>query len=107
MANNTAAFQPKVPISTIRSEFPNAKLMVAVGGWGDTVGFTEATKSDAGITKFAGDVKSMVGSLGVDGVGMLSSSSSSSSCSVFENGWIEHGVWGGGLVMKTDLLTGR
>jgi chitinase len=28
MANNTAAFQPKVPMSTIRSEYPKAKVMI-------------------------------------------------------------------------------
>lgn len=27
-ANNTAGYSPKVPISTIRSEFPNAKVMI-------------------------------------------------------------------------------
>lgn len=27
MANSTATFQPKVPIATIRSEFPDAKVM--------------------------------------------------------------------------------
>lgn len=70
MANNTAAFRPKVPISTIRSEFPNAKVMIAIGGWGDTVGFSEATKSEAGITKFAQDVQSMLQNTGADGVGL-------------------------------------
>ncbi|KAJ4355549.1 uncharacterized protein N0V89_003567 [Didymosphaeria variabile] len=52
MANNTAAFQPKVPISTWRSEYPNAKIMIAVGGWGDTIGFSQAAKDDASIQKF-------------------------------------------------------
>lgn len=69
MANNTAAFQPKVPVSTIRSEFPGAKVMIAIGGWGDTVGFTEATRTDAGIQKFAYDVKTMLTNTGADGVG--------------------------------------
>ena len=27
-ANNTAGYSPKVPISTIRSEFPKAKVMI-------------------------------------------------------------------------------
>ncbi|KAF1951332.1 glycoside hydrolase [Byssothecium circinans] len=67
-ANNTAAFQPKVPISTFRSEYPNAKIMIAIGGWGDTAGFTEATKTDAGIAKFANDVKTLVTNTGVDGI---------------------------------------
>lgn len=69
MANATALFQPKVPISTIRSEFPNAKIMIAVGGWGDTVGFSQATQSEATIQKFANDVKTMLTNTGTDGVG--------------------------------------
>jgi GH18 family chitinase len=69
MANATAAFQPKVPISTIRSEFPNAKVMIAVGGWGDDIGFFEASKSDALIDKFAEDVATMLTNTGADGVG--------------------------------------
>ncbi|KAJ4290512.1 hypothetical protein N0V90_010729 [Kalmusia sp. IMI 367209] len=69
MANNTAAFQPKVPISTLRSEFPNAKIMIAIGGWGDTIGFSEASKSDVTIQKFADDVKTMIMNTGTDGVG--------------------------------------
>jgi GH18 family chitinase len=69
-ANATATFQPKTPISTIRTEFPNAKVMIAIGGWGDTVGFTEATKTDAGIAKFASDVQTMLTNTGADGIGM-------------------------------------
>tara|TARA_R110002003_G_scaffold251_8_gene17814 strand:+ start:7328 stop:7681 length:354 start_codon:yes stop_codon:yes gene_type:complete len=74
MANATAAFQPKVPISTIRSEFPNAKVMIAVGGWGDDVGFFEVSKSDALIDKFAEDVATMLTNTGADGVGKSFSS---------------------------------
>ncbi|KAI8938307.1 hypothetical protein NX059_005959 [Plenodomus lindquistii] len=68
MANATAQFQPKVPISTIRSEFPNAKVMIAVGGWGDDIGFAEASRSDATIAKFASDVATMLTNTGADGV---------------------------------------
>ncbi|KAF2272374.1 glycoside hydrolase [Westerdykella ornata] len=68
MANNTAAFQPKVPLSTIRSEFPGAKVMIAIGGWGDTIGFGEASRSPAGISRFAQDVKIMLENTGADGV---------------------------------------
>lgn len=71
-ANATATFQPKTPISTIRTEFPGAKIMIAIGGWGDTVGFTEATKTDAGIAKFASDVQTMLTNTGADGIGMSS-----------------------------------
>ncbi|KAF2134995.1 carbohydrate-binding module family 18 protein [Dothidotthia symphoricarpi CBS 119687] len=68
MANSTATFQPKVPISTIRSEFPNAKVMIAVGGWGDDLGFNELSKTDAGIQSFAADVATMLANTGADGV---------------------------------------
>lgn len=69
MANGTATFQPKVPISTIRTEFPNAKVMIAIGGWGDTVGFGEASRTEAGISKFAQDVQTMLQNTGADGIG--------------------------------------
>ncbi|CBY02146.1 hypothetical protein IAQ61_006732 [Plenodomus lingam] len=68
MANATAQFQPKVPITTIRSEYPNAKVMIAVGGWGDDIGFAEASRSDATIAKFAADIATMLTNTGADGV---------------------------------------
>jgi len=68
MANATATFQPKVPITTIRSEYPNAKIMIAVGGWGDDIGFAEMSKSDATIAKFASDIATMLTNTGADGV---------------------------------------
>ncbi|KAI4639963.1 hypothetical protein J4E93_008762 [Alternaria ventricosa] len=68
-ANATATFQPKVPVHTIRTEFPNAKVMIAVGGWGDTAGFCQATKSDASMFAFAADIATMLARTGADGVG--------------------------------------
>ncbi|KAL6710627.1 hypothetical protein ACN47E_008675 [Coniothyrium glycines] len=68
MANATASFQPKVPISTIRSEYPSAKVMIAVGGWGDDIGFFQISQSDATIQQFANDVDSMLTNTGADGV---------------------------------------
>jgi chitinase len=69
MANGTAAFQPKVPISTWRSEYPNAKMMIAVGGWGDDTGFLQITQSDAAIQQFATGIATMLTNIGADGVG--------------------------------------
>jgi len=69
MANATAAFQPKVPVSTIKSEYPNAKVMIAVGGWGDDIGFNQASMSDASIQQFANGVATMLKNTGADGVG--------------------------------------
>ena len=68
MANATAGFQPKVPISTLRSEFPGAKMMVAVGGWGDD-GYSQVSGSDASIQTFAADIATMLTNTGADGVG--------------------------------------
>ncbi|KAF3037890.1 hypothetical protein E8E11_002205 [Didymella keratinophila] len=67
-ANNTAGYSPKIPISTIRSEFPNAKVMIAVGGWGDDIGFNTVSNSDSSIQKFADDVSTMLTNTGADGV---------------------------------------
>jgi chitinase len=69
MANSTAPFQPKVPISTIRSEFPNAKVMIAVGGWGDDIGFLQVSQTETSITQFAADIATMLTNTGADGVG--------------------------------------
>jgi chitinase len=71
MANATALFKPKVPMSTIRSEFPNAKVMIAVGGWGDGIGFFQASQNDASITQFASSCATMLQNTGADGVGMF------------------------------------
>ncbi|KAF2469331.1 glycoside hydrolase, partial [Lindgomyces ingoldianus] len=68
MANATWSFQPKVPISTIRSEFPNAKVMIAIGGWGDTVGFSQAVVSETAMTTFANNVQTMLQNTGADGI---------------------------------------
>lgn len=71
-------------MSTIRSEFPNAKVMIgmssssypvvvlttaAVGGWGDDIGFDTVSRSDASIQQFASDVNTMLTNTGADGVG--------------------------------------
>ena len=45
--------------------------MIAVGGWGDTIGFSTAAKSDSGITQFAQDIATMLQTTGADGVGEL------------------------------------
>jgi chitinase len=46
--------------------------MIAVGGWGDTGnGFSDAAKSETGITKFATDAATMLTNTGADGVGEL------------------------------------
>jgi chitinase len=71
MANATAAFQQSSSpsVSTIRSEFPNAKVMIAVGGWGDDRGFFQVSQTDASIQAFAADVATMLTNTGADGIG--------------------------------------
>lgn len=69
MANATASFQPKVPLSTLRSEFPGAKMMIVVGGWGDDVGYAQVSRDDASIQMFAADIATMLTNTGADGVG--------------------------------------
>ncbi|KAF2179360.1 carbohydrate-binding module family 18 protein [Zopfia rhizophila CBS 207.26] len=67
-SNNTAGFQPKIPISTIRSEFSNAKVMIAIGGWGDDYGFSPAVASETAMATWALGVAEMLRTTGADGV---------------------------------------
>lgn len=48
------------------------KLMVAIGGWGDTAGFSEGAKDAASRTRYAKNVASMLDANGFDGVGKIS-----------------------------------
>ena len=43
--------------------------MIAVGGWGDTVGFSQAAKDEASMEKLGRDINTMLTTLGADGVG--------------------------------------
>lgn len=45
--------------------------MIAVGGWGDTLGFSEASRTDAAMQKFATDINTMITNTGCDGVGKI------------------------------------
>jgi hypothetical protein len=85
-ANATAAYKPlNVSVSTIREEYPNAKVMIgscqlikrcyyvlttlAVGGWGDDIGYVTVSKTDTAIQQFAKDVNTMLTNNDADGVG--------------------------------------
>lgn len=48
---------------------PNTKLMVAIGGWGDTEGFSAGAKDETTRERFAKNVASMLDANGFDGVG--------------------------------------
>ncbi|MCJ1382776.1 hypothetical protein MMC17_005889 [Xylographa soralifera] len=56
-------------VETVRSQFPRGTaVMVAIGGWGDTTGFSQAAASESSRKLFAGNVKAMVDVTGADGV---------------------------------------
>lgn len=47
---------------------PSTKLLVAIGGWGDTAGFARAARTATGRRRFARNVAAMVAATGADGV---------------------------------------
>ncbi|KAI5857422.1 glycoside hydrolase family 18 protein [Durotheca rogersii] len=56
-------------VSEARSKFrAGTKIMVAIGGWGDTAGFEAAARTEDSRAKFARSVASMVHDTGADGV---------------------------------------
>ncbi|EGC49457.1 extracellular chitinase [Histoplasma capsulatum var. duboisii H88] len=62
-------YTPFAPISEIRGRFANGtKLLIAIGGWGDTAGFSAGSKEDAGRKQYAKNVADMVNKHGFDGV---------------------------------------
>ncbi|KAI1098563.1 glycoside hydrolase family 18 protein [Jackrogersella minutella] len=58
-----------MPVSEARSKFkPGTKMMVAIGGWGDSVGFDVAARTDESQARFARNLAAMVHDTGADGV---------------------------------------
>ncbi|RDW89354.1 hypothetical protein BP6252_01386 [Coleophoma cylindrospora] len=56
-------------VDKVRTQFSNGTaIMVAIGGWGDTEGFSKAAATDSSRQLFAQNVKAMVASSGADGV---------------------------------------
>ena len=65
-------------VQAVRSQFPQgAAIMVAIGGWDDTAGFSEAASTDASRKLFARNVKAMVDATGADGETLFVSRKSS------------------------------
>jgi GH18 family chitinase len=55
-------------VETVRSQFAfGTAVMVAIGGWGDTEGFSKAAATESSRKLFAKNVKAMVDSTGADG----------------------------------------
>jgi GH18 family chitinase len=55
-------------VTAVRSQFaPDTAIMIAIGGWGDTEGFTAAAATEGTRKLFAHNVKMMVEATGADG----------------------------------------
>lgn len=55
-------------VEAARSQFAKGTaIMVAIGGWGDTIGFSEAAATESSRKLFAQNVKAMVEHTGADG----------------------------------------
>jgi chitinase len=69
-SDSPPSFTPFESPDTMRKRFsPETKLMIAIGGWGDTSGFSEGAKDDASRARYAKNVAAMLDSNGFDGVG--------------------------------------
>lgn len=55
-------------VEEVRAKFPpGTAVMVAIGGWGDTQGFSDAARTEEGRRLFARNVRAMVDDTGADG----------------------------------------
>lgn len=69
-SDSPPSFKPFESPDSMRKRFsPNTKLMIAIGGWGDTAGFSAGAKDDTTRERFAKNVASMLDDNGFDGVG--------------------------------------
>lgn len=69
-SDSAPSFTPFESPDTMRKRFgPDTKLMIAIGGWGDTSGFSDGAKDDTSRARFAKNVASMLDANGFDGVG--------------------------------------
>lgn len=64
------SYAPFVDTATLRTQFDDGvKVCMAIGGWGDTAGFSVGQKDDASRKLYAKNVASTLDSLGYDCVG--------------------------------------
>lgn len=69
-SDSPPSFKPFDSPENMRKRFgPDTKLMIAIGGWGDTAGFSDAAKDEKTRERYAKNVASMLESNGFDGVG--------------------------------------
>ncbi|KAF2727819.1 glycoside hydrolase [Polyplosphaeria fusca] len=66
-ADNLTGFVPWMSAKAARGNFTNAKVLAAVGGWGD-ITFASQVKSDDTMKKFASDAKKMIADHDLDGI---------------------------------------
>ncbi|EDN06047.1 chitinase [Histoplasma capsulatum] len=56
-------------VDKVRKQFaPGTKVMIAIGGWGDTKGFSDAARTVEGRKNWAANVAAMVKEMGADGI---------------------------------------
>ncbi|ATY59093.1 chitinase 18-4 [Cordyceps militaris] len=56
-------------VNEVRQRFPSTtKVLVAIGGWGDSVGFEEAAKDATSRSLWSSNVKQMIETTGADGI---------------------------------------
>ncbi|KAI1491405.1 glycoside hydrolase family 18 protein [Biscogniauxia mediterranea] len=61
------SYTPFTDVATLRTQFPDGvKVCMAIGGWGDTAGFSVGQKDDASRKTYAKGVASTLDSLGYD-----------------------------------------
>jgi chitinase len=69
-SDSPPSFSPFEPVETMRKRFgPDTKVMIAIGGWGDTAGFSDGAKDDITRKRFAKNVAAMLDANNFDGVG--------------------------------------
>ena len=69
-SDSPPSFNPFESPDTMRKRFgPDTKVMIAIGGWGDTSGFSDGAKDEKTRERYAKNVASMLESTGFDGVG--------------------------------------
>lgn len=66
--DNTSNWPLFTTVDAVRPKFSvGTSILVAIGGWGDTQGFSEAALTDEGRKLFAHNIKRMVDDTGADG----------------------------------------
>jgi GH18 family chitinase len=66
---NPSAFPLFTTVDKVRSQFAEGTaIMIAIGGWGDTAGFSKAAETESNRKLFAKNIKTMVDYTGADGI---------------------------------------